>query len=90
VADVHDLMAIPDGAHQLLEIFSDLSFVERCLACILDSLKEVTVGDVLLDQILLMVIGIINDFNELQNERMAHFLHDGDLLLHLGPLRFDW
>ena len=90
VGDIHDLMAIPDGAHQLLEIFSDLSFAERCLACILDSLKEVTVGDVLLNQILLMVIGIIDDFNELQNERMAHFLHDGDLLLHLGPLWFDW
>ena len=68
MGDLHDLMAIPDGAHQLFEIFSNLSFAERCLSRVLDSLKKVTVGDVLLDQILLMVIWIIDDFNKLQNK----------------------
>ena len=72
--NVRDLMAVPDGGDELPEIFA---YLWLCQSSFVDLLLEVAALNVLLDQKLLVVIGVVYYFEEFDDVGMTHFLHDG-------------
>ena len=59
--NVRDLMAVPDGGDELPEIFA---YLWLCQSSFVDLLLEVAALNVLLDQKLLVVIGVVYYFEE--------------------------